>query len=632
VTVYALAISPDGKLVAMARGGDVLVDDVASGQRIVLAGRGGDERALAFSPSGRRLAFGGLGGSLRLWDRPVGASSELPGHGADVVALAFAGDDLLASVARDGTLRLTRIGAGAERQLHPAHAGEAFDVAATPGLVATSGSDGAIHLWSPDGGDRPAASLAAAGRTTRLALSGTRLAALVDEQVLRVWDVDRRAVALEARHDEPVGAFVWLANDVLASGDEAGSVWIWDLGRGDARRLVGHEDGVLALAAAGDVLLSAGRDHAIRLWDPSSGASRTLLGHAGDVIALTAAGPWIASASRDRTVRIWRRDEAQPRAVAVPPGRIDALAAVGARLHGTSGGALWSWAGDAAATAVSGGLVHLAAAGPRVAAASEDGRVVVDGAPFAQLDGPLAALALDPRGRLVAAGGARGVRVLGEGARVELADPAPAAALAFAPGGSLLASAGPSLRLMDVERHIVRALPGGGGPFTSVAFSPDGRHLAAGGADGVIVWNLATGQPRRLPGPGVAAPRVAFAGDGRVVATGADRAVRVWELGGGEARPLAGLTGAPAVLAVAPGARSVAAGSSDGSVRLWDVGSGRGRSLGGHAGAVTALVFAADGRTLASGGEDGALRLWPDELPHDPDALRALLLLRAPKE
>jgi WD40 repeat protein len=596
-TVYALAFSSDGKLVAMARGGDVLVDDVASGQRIVLAGRGGDERALAFSPSGRRLAFGGLGGSLRLWDRPVGASTELPGHGADVVALAFAGDDVLASVARDGTLRLTRIGAGADRRLMAAHTGEALDVDATAGLVATAGGDGVVQLWSPDAaGDRPLASLRAPGRASRLALSGSRLAALVDERLLRVWDVARREVAFEAPHDEAIGAFAWLDGDAVATGDTAGVVWIWDLARGRSRKLAGHEDGILALAAADGALLSAGRDHEVRLWDPAGGTSRRLLGHAGDVLALAGAGPWIASASRDRTVRVWRRDEGQPRAVALPAGRVRALAASadGTAVRGISGETSWAWteagvepfaSGDFAAIAVS-------ADGARVALGTEDGRVLLGDAPVGQLEGPVTALA-------------------------------------FSPDGTQLAAAGDSLRLLDLERRAVRALPDGSGRFASLSFSRDGRQLAAGGPDAVRLWTVATGEARRLGG---AAPWIAFAGDEQLVAAGADRAVRVWELAGGEPRTLSGLAGAPAALAVSPDGRTAAVGSTDGSVRLWDVGSGRGRSLGGHPGGVTALAFAMGGRVLASAGEDGALRLWPDELPHDPDALRALLLQRAPKE
>jgi WD40 repeat protein len=53
--------------------------------------------------------------------------------------------------------------------------------------------------------------------------------------------------------------------------------------------------------------------------------------------------------------------------------------------------------------------------------------------------------------------------------------------------------------------------------------------------------------------------------------------------------------------------------------------SGEGRVLRGHSGQVGRVVFLPDGRSLLSTGEDGALRLWPDDLPSEPEALRAWL-------
>ena len=645
VAAYALAFSPDGALLAMARAGDVLLDDVQSGQRLVLAGRGGDERALAFSPRGGRLAFAGLGGSLRLWDRATGAPGELPGHGADVVALAWASEDVLASVARDGTLRLTRVGGGAERRLIAAHQGEATEVAARAGLVATGGGDGQVRLWSADSDDdRPLASLRHEGRVRRLAFSddGRRLAALGEDGALRVWDVATREGVLAGRFDEPGTALVWWTADLIAVGDKAGVVWVWDIPRGRARRLGAHEDGILALATAGDLLLSGGRDHVVRLWNPD-GSGRVLAGHTGDILALAASGQWIASASRDRSVRLWRRDEGQAHVVAIPRGAARGLAASvdGAQLAGATDGDLWRWdLGQPAARALVAtgpfSAVAMTPDGSGIAAGTEDGRVLLFSAgttpaPLGTMDGPVAHVAFDLRGRLCAAAGRGGLRVFDVAAgRERFADATPVTALAFSPGGSLLATAGEAVRLWDVDRGTFRALAGG--PFSALAFSSDGHRLAGAMADGVLVWTVGTAQLRRLAGPGVPVERLLFAGDERLVGVAADRSVRVWELAGDEARSLAGLTGVPSSLAVSPDGRSVAVGSTDGSVRLWDVGSGRGRSLLGHQGAVTGLAFADGGRALASAAADGTLRLWPDELPHERSALRVLLEMRAPKE
>jgi len=74
------------------------------------------------------------------------------------------------------------------------------------------------------------------------------------------------------------------------------------------------------------------------------------------------------------------------------------------------------------------------------------------------------------------------------------------------------------------------------GTVVSVAFHPDGEHVASVGADRKVkVWNLtATGQPV-FDGPCDAirkfgtAYTVAFSPDGRKLAAGSDGDVRVWE-------------------------------------------------------------------------------------------------------
>jgi serine/threonine protein kinase len=68
-TVYVLAFSPDGKLLAAAHGSTVKLWDVASGQpRHAFHGHSRKVLALAFSPDGLTLASGSADGTVRLWD------------------------------------------------------------------------------------------------------------------------------------------------------------------------------------------------------------------------------------------------------------------------------------------------------------------------------------------------------------------------------------------------------------------------------------------------------------------------------------------------------------------------------------------------------------------------------------
>jgi WD40 repeat protein len=654
VAAYALAFSPDGALLAIARGGDVLVEDVASGQRLALAGRGGPERALAFSPDGARLAFAGLGGTVRVWDRPVRAISELSAQGAEVTALAFGDGNRLATVGRDGTLRIHDLGSGAPPRLLAAHLGEATDVAFAGAVIATAGADGTVKLWDAAADKGPLATIAHGAPIgwLRFSADGRRLATVAADGGLRLVDVAAREVVAAAKHDAAVTAAAWLGPELVATGDAGGKLWLWDR-HARPRRLLGHEGEVWALAAAGERLISAGRDQTVRVWDVRTGRARVLRGHEGDVIAVAAAAGTgrVASASRDRTLRLWNLADGEPRVLAAPEGRARALVASadGARLAGATDDALWSWqlaAGVVQALTPPGGgairgLAH-APDGATLAAAGEDGRVVLYAgggttpSPLLVLDGGVAALGFDARSRTLAAGGRGGLRVVdvtaAAGSAPRVSDAEPVVALAFAPIGGALASAGQAVRLWDLDRRRAVALGGAVGPFTALAWSADGRRLAAGSADGVAVWTVASGAVERLPGPGAAPTALAFAG-AAIVGTAADRSVRVWVPGRvAPPRVLAGLAGAPAGLVISPDGRSAAVASSEGGVRLWDVASGRGRSLPGHAGGSFALAFVDGGAALVSLGADGALRVWPDRLPHDREGLRAWLARVVPPE
>jgi len=95
------------------------------------------------------------------------------------------------------------------------------------------------------------------------------------------------------------------------------------------------------------------------------------------------------------------------------------------------------------------------------------------------------------------------------------------------------------VRLWDVETGAaVRTLTGHTGRVSSVAFSPDRKHLVSGSRDNTArLWEVATGTAvRTLTGPKGGVTSVAFSPDGRTVASGSeDNSVWVWDVQTGTA-------------------------------------------------------------------------------------------------
>ena len=109
-TVVSVTFSPDGKMLAAGGvGGEVLLWDLASGASRVLAPRRGAVHELAFSDDGRWLAAASAAGDVGVWDLVRDRARTLIGHVGAVEALAFVpGSSELVTGGVDGTIRLWR--------------------------------------------------------------------------------------------------------------------------------------------------------------------------------------------------------------------------------------------------------------------------------------------------------------------------------------------------------------------------------------------------------------------------------------------------------------------------------------------------------------------------------------------
>lgn len=193
--------------------------------------------------------------------------------------------------------------------------------------------------------------------------------------------------------------------------------------------------------------------------------------------------------------------------------------------------------------------------------------------------------------------------------------------IAFSPDGNYLAAAAGGsetpgrVTLWDLGSRQPRWSLNQQLGFTSVAFAPDGRSIAAGNYDHTArLIDATTGHIRLVyRGHGAGVNSVSFSPDGRRLATaGLDKLVKIWDtLSGDEQISLAGHDEMAITVAFAPDGRHVASAGRDRKALLWDLQAQRIiRVFAGHTSWIQQVVFSRDGRTLATASYDSTARVW----------------------
>jgi WD40 repeat protein len=537
--------------------------------------------------------------------------------GHSMSSMAYSPDGQTIASSGDRTVKLWDALTGRLRVTLEGHWDTVQTVAFSPdGRTLVSGSQATIRLWDAETGILRTEWKSRDGNLLTICFSPDgRTLAVGNGDRIELWKLSEgRPESYLVGHDGNVWSVVYSADgQTIASGSDDGTIKLWAASSGRLLRTIAVGLGRIysvTLSPDGRMIVCGGQDKRVRLWDASDGRLlRVLEGHSDSVYAVVFSrdGKLLVSGSNDRTIKLWDPSSGELR---------DTIQRS-------------SWFGRP--------------------------------------------LALSPNGRLLASSGADGT-VHQWNLRTKQLEFSPpgdygtVSQLTFSPdaktigwlryglfGGKYLSK----LMLWGVGQGKPPViLSQGADNVWAMAFSPDGRTLAAGTTKSLELWDVESGILRKsIDHHSTPITSVTYISGSKYVLTLDDRKNgELWDLqhanliaslkaaidpyGGVNARSYwvegtstvsldsksVNLSDAPirrpppatnslpddfTRVDWSPASEKIAAAVGSSTAGIWNADNGRKlATLVGHTGLITTVLFSPDGRTLATGSRDNTVRVW----------------------
>lgn len=602
------------------------------------------------SSDGKYLVTANDDAVARVWEIPSGKLvSELKGHEAKINDVHFSPDGKqVVTASDDQTARVWNTTSGSEI-FNFKHPYKAISISLSPDgkVLATSlaivtwdaefESTPVVYLWSMADGNEINKIITKTQYTGETIFSP-------DSQFLATWSggtsptiwhtATGNRIADIQSSDAATLSLVFSPNGkYLLTGHQDGTLRVYDALTGfNLATLLAHGRGVndVKFSPNGKIVISAGADNRARWWlfkgrTISGGNSdfalgrppesileplQDLNGHSNHVnsVAFGPDGQSILTASDDGTARLWHVSAGN-----VLEGHTDFVKA-----------AAYSPDGKQIATASKDGAARIWDAQTRETLFELRGHT-----------GAINRLVFSPDGsRLVTASDDKTARVWDTGTGKLLLElrghEGPIVTLAMSPDGKQIATGSKdlSIRLWDTAtgEQIVKTTLGErpiGGDSTprSLAYSPDGKFIAAANHVRVQVFDSRTGEPAQRLRSTNFLTLVAFSADGQRIFTASGEegnlqisknTVQIWNsIDGKKTADLRGHSAAITGIVPSPDGKFVLTASADKIARVWDANSGKLlHELRGHTDAVSRASFSPDGRFILTASNDKTARLW----------------------